>query len=178
MPLEPKQEFCIRCGDIHTKEVTGLYDPDDNPGGYGAPNPGFGDTTPYTVTFYAPGSSTPAFVLDLLDNPPTPDSDGHLSYVVTRQDLGFATKDDIPSGIWKVVVLHGTIETKYTILAYGEISSMVNKCICCGGVKHLALDYQLKAALRLYKCRKNKEAQRAIDKLYKDTAACCDCGCN
>lgn len=151
-------------------EATGLYDDTDNTTGYGGPNPAFGDTTPYTATFYKPKSSTPEAVLDLLDNPPTPNVDAEYEYTIPIDG-------EVVSGVWTIEVLHGTESKRLAYLATGEIEKRIRKCVCCDDKKHGPLYDDLQGAIRSFKCFKNKEAQEVIDELYRKTAECCDCGC-
>lgn len=175
MALENKQTICIQCGDVVITDTTGFYDEENNPGGYGDPNPDFGETTPYTAEIFAPKSETPAFTLDLNLNPPEPTDEGFFVYTVTKQQLGFENEEDIPSGVWVTKVTFGEQIKKYSTLAQGDISRRIANCICCEGEKNIKFDYDLKTAIRLFNCFKTDKAQDIIDRLYKDTAACCGC---
>lgn len=175
MALEPKQQICVKCGDFEVVESTGAYNNPDNLTGYGTPNADFGDAVPYTIAFTPPKTDTVAFTIDLNDAPPEPDEDGHYTYVVTKEDLGFGAKDDIPSGVWKVRVVFGAQTKDLSLFATGEIERKIAKCICCSGTQHVMLDYVLKGAKYLFQCHKLTEAQAIIDQLYRDTATCCGC---
>lgn len=175
MALEAKQSICIRCGDFQIVDNTGSYNDPDNVTGYGTPNADFGDTTPYTVSITPPKTTDPVFTLDMNSDPPAPDADGHYNYLVTQEQLGYEGQDDIPSGVWSLRVTFGTEVKDLTVLATGDIERRITKCICCSGVENTMLDYVLKGAMRLYKCHKLEEAQKVIDQLYRDTAACCGC---
>ena len=173
MALEVQQSICILCGEFRIADITGTYDVTTNPGGYGTPNPDFGDTTPYTVDLYPPKATVPAYTLDLLSNPPDPDAKGHYNYVVTAADLGY--KEQVLSGAWKVVVTHGATVTKRWILATGEIEARVTKCICCDCASHTQLHLDLVAIERLFRCYKVEKAQAMMEQLYRDTDECCGC---
>jgi len=174
MALEARQQVCVKCGNVEFTDVTGDYDAVTNPGGYGSPNPDFGDFTPYTAEFFKPKEDTGVYTLNLYANPPGPDPEGHYLYIVNKSLLG-ATGDDIISGIWRVLVTLGT-GTKYlTFFAYGDIAKKVNNCICNSDGEKIQLLKDLEAAKALYCCYKHDKAQKLIDKLYRDTAECCCC---
>jgi hypothetical protein len=176
MALAANQSVCIRCGQVRLTDTTGLYNEETNPGGYGAPNPAFGEADPYTAEFIPPGATEPVFTLDLNLNPPPFDDNGHLVYVMEPDQFGYT--DNLKSGVWTLRVTMGTSVRTKKFLAVGEIEERIRKCICCGGVKHIDLDVKLRGAWRLFRCYKYDEAQDVIDQLYHDTASCCDCGCS
>lgn len=175
MALESKQSVCIKCGDIHLTDTTGVYNNPDNLTGYGTPNEDFGDLTPYTAAFTSPKATTPVYTLDLYASPPTPDADDHYEYVITQEQLGYLDQPDIPSGVWEVLITIGFEEKLQRVFATGDIQRRITKCICCSGLSNLWLDYDLKGAIALFKCHKYEQAQKMMDQLYRDTAACCDC---
>lgn len=175
--LNVQRSVCVECGTFVLKDTTGYYNETDNPGGYGTPNPAFGDATPYTVSLYAPKANEPAYTLDLNLEPPEPDAEGHYTYVVTKDMLGFVGKE-LPSGIWKVVFTMGIAKDEQVFFADGDIKAKISKCICCSGPKNSVLMLDLMAAKELCKCFKYDEAQKLIDQLYRDAKNCCDCGCN
>lgn len=180
MPLHTTRTVCVDCGDFTLTDATGFYDETDNPGGYGTPNPDFGDTVPYTATFYAPNSSEPAYVLDLNNPIATPDEHGHYSYVVTRSMLG-VMDPDIPSGLWRIQVVFGTLTEELVVFAEDDIRSKITSCVCLGGASNASMVLDLIGAKELCKCFRYNEAQSLIDQLYKQSRTCaggCGCGCN
>lgn len=175
MALRPRHSVCVVCGTLVFKDVTGLYDATTNPGGYGDPNPAFGDTTPYTVSFTPPGAKDPALTIDLNAEPPDPDADGHRKWTVNPSDIGVDLNKSLKSGIWSVNVKFGGTDIPISVLAYNDIEKRVCKCICKDPGK-VMLWAQLEAAKMLFGCMKAQEAQKMIDRLYKDTECCCGCG--
>lgn len=175
MALEAKQSACVKCGNFHITDKTGPYSNPGNLTGYGTPNAAFGATTPYTVALTPPKGTSPLFTLDLTLAPPPPDDDGCYEYIVTKEQLGYLDQPDIPSGVWEVLITFGTEEKVQRVFATGDIERRITKCVCCSGADNVWLDYELKGAVRMFKCHKYEQAQKMMDQLYRDTAKCCNC---
>lgn len=176
MALDPQQNICVLCGSFQLTEATGVYDQASNPGGYGGPNPAFGDTEPYTADFIPPNSTTSAYQLDLYSNPPVPDSEGHYVYPIPAEAMGYDSAEGVKSGVWYVDITLGTSTKRVAYLATGDIERRIRKCVCCSGKEKLSLWEDLLGAIRLHKdCLKYSEAQEMIDELYRKTADCCGC---
>lgn len=179
MPFKATHCIEVSCGNFKFSDTTGLYDEDTNPTGYGAPNPAFGDQTPYTAAFFPPvldgeARSTAAFTLDLYAPAPAPDDNDNYNYTVTPGQLGYTDGQQIRSGLWLVVVTLGTTVTEYEYFSTGDVGKKVNKCVC-GDRTKAVLELDLMAAKRLYCCGKKDEAAEMIEQLYRDTACCCGC---
>lgn len=184
MALQAVQSICVTCGNLVFRDVTGPYDAQGNPGGYGGPNPEFGDSAPYTAAFFPPRSHKPALVLDLLDNTPEPDADGHYTWTLTPTAFtpvplgGVVSEARLKSGVWTVAVQLGADVRKISVLVYDDIEQRVADCIC-KDVAHIDKWAELQGAKFLFGKFKNDAAQKMIDRLYKDTDCCKkkDCGC-
>lgn len=176
MALSAQQRVCVKCDDVEFTDVTGNYDAVTNPGGYGAPNPDFGDLTPYTAAFYAPGQNTPVYTLNLYEDPPAPDADGYYLYIIDKTLLGATEDTDITSGWWRVLVTLGSATKWIDFLAYNDIAKKVNACICSSNGAKIQLQLDLEAAKYMMCCYKQSLAQKLITQLYRDVADCC-CGC-
>lgn len=178
MAIVATQTVCIECNEVIVTETTGLYNATDNPGGYGTPNPDFGETTPYTIGFIPPKGTTVVYELDLNEDPPAPDADDNYVYpAITAADLGLAATAAITSGVWTLVVTFGTEVKNKKLFAWGDINARINHCVCCGGwEKYGKLRLKLKGAMDEAKCFQFAQAQSIIDQLYRDTENCCgDC---
>lgn len=177
MALRPKHSVCVVCGDMVFKDTTRPYDLTSNPEGYGPPNPNYGAVMPYTASFTPPGATVPTLVLDLNDDPPAPDGDGDYVWVLPPSRFGLAPNVRLKSGVWGIKVLFGSMAMPINVLVFDEIEARVSSCICQDPCK-VVLWAQLHAAKMLFSCHKTKEAQRMIDRLYKETECCCGCsGC-
>lgn len=173
MALDPRQTVCVKCGDVEFTDVTGDYEATDNPGGYGDPNPNFGDYTPYTAAFTPPKATASVYTLDLYEDPPAPDADGHYLYTITHETLGY--EEVLISGIWTVQITLATTVKNVQFLVFDDIAAKVNACVCSGGVDNLYLNDLLRAAKELACCNKAVESQKLIDELYRLTRECCQC---
>lgn len=100
--LELRVESCEGCDQFAFNDLTGTYDPDTNPTGYGTEN---GVTSPaafdtYTLSVWYPQSDTsgdPDFTYDLLEDLPTPDSDGYYQWEITAASMGLTA---LKSGVY------------------------------------------------------------------------------
>jgi hypothetical protein len=174
MALETKQEFCVVCGNFRVTESTGTYDADTNATGYGTPNPDFGAVTPYTVAFYPPGATEPVYTLDLYVDTPAADADGHYVWNITPEAFGVTT---LKSGVWKLTVTYGTTVKNICVLVYDDLEARIKGCVCTDTC-NVDLWAELQAAKLLFGKFKNDEAQKMIDRLYRDTECCWKgCGC-
>lgn len=177
MSLVVRNTRCISCGLFVITDTTGTYNVTLNPTGYGGPNADFGDTTPYTAELFAPGvltTATPTFTLNLLTNPPSPDSNGYYVYNIAPEAIGVEV---FVSGWWKVRMTNGTDVDVYDVLVYNDIAKKVHDCVCSSKGKKVELWLDLEAAKRLFCCYQNAEAQKIITRLYRE-ALNCDCGCS
>lgn len=183
MALKVQQEICVNCGNVVFTESTGTYDATTNLTGYGTPNPVFGAVTPYTAAFTPPGGKEAIFVLDLYADTPAPDADGHYTWTITPVAFGLTTpvggvvtEARLKSGIWTVRVTFGTVVTDIAVLIYDDIEARICACVC-KDVCNIDLWAELQAAKLLFGAFKNKQAQKMIDRLYRDTECCWNCGC-
>ncbi len=101
-------------------ETTGVYDFDNNPTGYGSPNPVVGFFTVVSLLITLPNETDPVTVnTGLLTNFPT--DDPTISSSLTNIDLGLGGDDVLPDGIYKVnyTVLYTNVITRvYTVEQY------------------------------------------------------------
>lgn len=72
MSLSIKATSGESCDGLLFIDKTGVYDAVDNPGGWGVPNPSFGQVIPYTAAVTLPNGTTSVFTLNLLADPPDP----------------------------------------------------------------------------------------------------------
>lgn len=174
MALNAKHALRIVDSVFVLRDWTRPYEALNNPGGYGAPNPAFGDITPYTAVWTPPLSTTPAYTLDLYASPPAPNVDGDYRYLVPAASL--SPDGMIKSGVWKVLITLGNAQWERFHLATGDIKSRITKCVCGDPKGKIQLDLDLMSAQRSFRCYDNVRAQQIITDLYRRTAECCGCG--
>lgn len=182
MAVVARQRVCEECGNFTFTEATGLYNYNDNAGGYGAPNDDFGETEPYTAAFIPPGETAAVYTIDLLDDTPDPDTTtGYYEWEVTPADLGLTV---ITSGIWTVRITLGTNVTDIKVLARSDLRRKIQDCACgssCEAKTAKKLLIDLEAAAVLGSQYQFAKAQKMIDELYEDVKNCAcsggGCGC-
>lgn len=192
MPISLNLRLCATCDGLQVWDQTRPYDAIDNPGGYGDPNPDFGELTPYTVDIYAPGATTPTFTLDLLSSSPSPDSDGDYHWDISVEDLqgGNAySYDHVRSGWWKATFTAGDdgnvnggtpIVVRIDCFFTGHLETLIVNDTCaeqCGVCEcHTDRWLQLMGAQNLFKdCGNPTKAQEVVTSLYRQVAKACGC---
>ncbi len=174
MALKALQCIEIHCGKVRVIDYTGTYDAVTNDGGYGAPNPDFGVTTPYTVSFWPPGATEAAYTLDLYEAPPAPDYNGEYWWEVPKETLGYGDGKNLPSGAWKAVVTLGTEVKELELFSVSDLEKRVEACTC-GAEEYAVMELTLIAIRRMFCCGDTAKATEMVDQMYKDTACCCGC---
>lgn len=107
MPLDFSFTACEgnTCKYFEVSDLTGLYDPITNPGGYGnveaippvpSSNIDLGDVTSAVINVTLPGGNIPVIV----DAFPTLPNLGDPSFKVTSELLGLSANQDLPDGIY------------------------------------------------------------------------------
>jgi len=117
MALQLKGCLSQSCDGFSYKDITGPYNADTNNTGYGSPNEvdGPSDFSSYELRIWDPTnnyySDTPVATatLDLLDDVPTPDSEGFYTWDFTAADIDLTAIND---GVWfwEVVGIKDDIE--------------------------------------------------------------------
>ena len=100
--LELRVASCESCDQFTFDDLTGTYNAETNPTGYGSENtvtsPAAFDT--YTLSVWYPGSDTtgdPDFTYDLKANLPAPDSDGYYQWTITAASMDLTA---LKSGVY------------------------------------------------------------------------------
>lgn len=172
MALNALQSIEICCGSVKVVDYTGLYDASNNEGGYGAPNPAFGDVTPYTVAFVPPGATDPVYTLNLYAAPPAPDYNQEYQWTIPKETLGYGAGVNIPSGAWKAIVTLGTDVKELDLFSLGDLETRVAACTC-KDQGNAIMELTLIAIRRMFCCGDTGKASEMTEQLYKDTSCCC-----
>lgn len=189
MALIPKISACVEnnCKTLVIRDITGEYDANDNPGGYGAPNPEIGDVTGSSLIITIPSSNTPITITNPVGLP-TLDSD--FEYEVSESTLS-----PIPDGIYKIEFIVSVGDTDYTYgpryfvftcntkccvaKLYVKIASSVN-CDC--NSKELKNAIYADALLSGIEANKDCGDMSAVNNILNKLTEACgltgqDCGC-
>ena len=110
---------CVRqgCEALTYLDTTGTYS-ETNLTGYGTENgvESPSDFYTYTLSVWAPGvdpeTQDPTAVINLLQNLPTPDSNGYYSWTLDPATLGVSTIED---GVWYMEARGNTTVDEYTV---------------------------------------------------------------
>lgn len=170
MALEQKYNYCQTCSTITVVDVTGDYDEETNPGGYGAPNLTFDEAGPRAAKFTTPSGNT--FTLDLIEV--APDSDGNYSWTFAAES--FEMVEFIRSGVWNIEVVSGENRVIKYVLMYGHIEKLLRTELLCSGrcneIDMTDMNKLSGAKFLMGSCGDREAAQEQVDWLYANYKKC------
>jgi len=174
MALELKLKVDSDKTSIFIFDASGIFDANDNPGGYGAPNPEIADFDTAIVEIFIPGA-TVGITIDVFPTLPNITDTG---FGILATDLGL---DVIMSGIYKIIytVHDANTDTNYSVTCYVLLTAdiecildlEVSKIEACNldepnTIKVLNLNEVLMVAKDAACCGNKDRAQELINFLY------------
>lgn len=112
-------------------DETGLYNPNTNTGGYGAPNPDVGDFIAASVGITVCDTTTllPTGQFYFINVYPTIPNTNGTGFLIPNTSLGLAADQKIPDGVYKFFVEFNTDDAQYNTTEYEVFYEIVGCCI-------------------------------------------------